>query len=143
MHLFLLLPLVAYVSATVIDHGSITAAPTPTAVAKRQAASLTATVTLSSSLGTPSHLASGFIYGIPDTANQIADSFYTQMVSSLLMDSTLDLCSTILIPGLQFCSSRWSPGCGAWKGVDLGSAAFRLFFTASDSLSVQVSRSTR
>jgi hypothetical protein len=83
MLLLSLLSLVTYVSATAVDHG-ITAIPTPTAIAKRQAASLTATVTLSSSLGTPSHLASGFIYGIPDTANQIADSFYTQMVSEHL-----------------------------------------------------------
>ncbi|KAM0550273.1 hypothetical protein ACHAPJ_008943 [Fusarium lateritium] len=39
----------------------------------------TATVNLALPQGTPSHLASGFIYGIPDTPNQIPDHFYTDM----------------------------------------------------------------
>ncbi|KIW14275.1 hypothetical protein PV08_07057 [Exophiala spinifera] len=39
----------------------------------------TATITLSSSMGAPSHLASGFIYGIPDTPDQIPPKFYTGM----------------------------------------------------------------
>ena len=36
-------------------------------------------VNFSNNTGTPKHLASGFIYGIPDTQNQIPDSFYTGM----------------------------------------------------------------
>jgi hypothetical protein len=39
----------------------------------------TATVALSSNLGTPNHLASGFIYGLPDRPNQIPSQFYTGM----------------------------------------------------------------
>ncbi|KFX87715.1 hypothetical protein V490_08070 [Pseudogymnoascus sp. VKM F-3557] len=39
----------------------------------------TATVNLASNIGTPKYLASGFIYGIPDTANQIPDHFYTDI----------------------------------------------------------------
>jgi hypothetical protein len=39
----------------------------------------TSTVNLRNNTGKPSHLASGFIYGIPDTANQIPDHFYTDM----------------------------------------------------------------
>lgn len=39
----------------------------------------TATVNLAVPQGTPSHLASGFIYGIPDTPDQIPDHFYTDM----------------------------------------------------------------
>jgi hypothetical protein len=39
----------------------------------------TATVVLSSSMGIPAHLASGFIYGIPDTPNQIPSEYYTGM----------------------------------------------------------------
>lgn len=39
----------------------------------------TTTVNLSNNTGTPAHLASGFIYGIPDTANQIPDHFYTDI----------------------------------------------------------------
>ena len=39
----------------------------------------TATVTLSAQIGAPSHLASGLIYGIPDTQNQIPAQFYTGM----------------------------------------------------------------
>lgn len=39
--------------------------------------SVTATVDLSSSNGSPQHLASGFIYGIPDNyPNQIPDSWF-------------------------------------------------------------------
>jgi hypothetical protein len=40
---------------------------------------ITATVNLGVSKGEPSHWASGFIYGIPDTLNQIPDHWYTQM----------------------------------------------------------------
>ena len=39
----------------------------------------TSTVNLGNNTGTPAHLASGFIYGIPDTQNQIPDQFYTDM----------------------------------------------------------------
>lgn len=39
----------------------------------------TSTVNLANNTGNPSHLASGFIYGIPDTANQIPDHFYTDI----------------------------------------------------------------
>ncbi|KAH7007690.1 glycoside hydrolase family 39 protein [Ilyonectria destructans] len=39
----------------------------------------TATVNLAIPQGTPSHYASGFIYGIPDTPNQIPDHFYTDI----------------------------------------------------------------
>ncbi len=39
----------------------------------------TSTVDLRNITGPPEHLASGFIYGIPDTPNQIPDHFYTQM----------------------------------------------------------------
>ena len=39
----------------------------------------TATVELASPSGSPNHLASGFIYGIPDTPNQIPAEFYTGM----------------------------------------------------------------
>ncbi|KAF2718834.1 glycoside hydrolase family 39 protein [Polychaeton citri CBS 116435] len=39
----------------------------------------TAVVNLSVQRGSPQHLASGFIYGIPDTPNQIPDHFYTDI----------------------------------------------------------------
>ncbi|KAF2149125.1 glycoside hydrolase family 39 protein [Myriangium duriaei CBS 260.36] len=45
-------------------------------VEPRQSTQQTAKVDLSTNLGSPKHLASGFIYGIPDTANQIPDHFY-------------------------------------------------------------------
>jgi len=38
-----------------------------------------AVVDLNTNTGTPLHLASGFIYGIPDTKNQIPDSFYSEI----------------------------------------------------------------
>ncbi|KAH8799817.1 glycoside hydrolase superfamily [Xylogone sp. PMI_703] len=39
----------------------------------------TAVVHLGNNTGVPQHLASGFIYGIPDTPNQIPDHFYTDI----------------------------------------------------------------
>ena len=39
----------------------------------------TAAVNLAAPQGTPRHLASGCLYGIPDTQGQIPDSFYTEM----------------------------------------------------------------
>jgi hypothetical protein len=41
--------------------------------------SVTSVVNLGNITGTPEHLASGFIYGIPNTSNQIPDHFYTDM----------------------------------------------------------------
>lgn len=39
----------------------------------------TSTIDLSNNTGKPEHLASGFIYGIPDASNQIPDHFYTDI----------------------------------------------------------------
>jgi hypothetical protein len=46
---------------------------------ERQTILGTAVVNLANDTGTPSHLASGFIYGIPDTPDQIPDHFYTDI----------------------------------------------------------------
>lgn len=46
---------------------------------RRQDANNTATVDLAVKRGKPQHWASGFIYGIPDTPNQIPDYFYENM----------------------------------------------------------------
>lgn len=46
-------------------------------VVKRQ--SQTATVNLSQMQGAPQHFASGFLYGIPDTPNQIPAHFYSEI----------------------------------------------------------------
>lgn len=46
-------------------------------VMKRQ--SQTATVNLSEMQGAPQHFASGFLYGIPDTPDQIPAHFYTEI----------------------------------------------------------------
>ncbi|KXT08898.1 hypothetical protein AC579_8463 [Pseudocercospora musae] len=48
----------------------------PSTIVPRQSSSNTAVVDLSVKKGSPQHLASGFIYGIPDTLHQIPDSFY-------------------------------------------------------------------
>jgi hypothetical protein len=48
-------------------------------IEKRATVSGTAVVHLDENTGNPQHLASGFIYGIPDTANQIPDHFYTDI----------------------------------------------------------------
>ncbi len=40
---------------------------------------ITSTVNLGNNTGSPEHLASGFIYGLPDTQNQIPDHFYTDI----------------------------------------------------------------
>jgi hypothetical protein len=49
----------------------------PNALVKRQSG--TSVVNLSNNTGIPQHLASGVLYGIPDTPNQIPDHFYTDM----------------------------------------------------------------
>jgi len=56
------------------------AAPSPAVehVQKRSVAG-SATVNLNVNTGNIMHRASGFIYGIPDTANQIPDHFYTDI----------------------------------------------------------------
>jgi len=46
---------------------------------KRATVSGTAVVHLDTNTGNPQHLASGFIYGIPDAADQIPDHFYTDI----------------------------------------------------------------
>lgn len=40
---------------------------------------ITSIVNLGNNTGTPQHLASGFIYGIPDHPDQIPDHFYTNI----------------------------------------------------------------
>lgn len=39
----------------------------------------TSIVQLNNNTGSPAHLASGILYGIPDTPNQIPDHFYTDI----------------------------------------------------------------
>jgi hypothetical protein len=46
---------------------------------KRQDVKGTATINLAMPLGTPRHIASGFLYGIPIAQNQVPDHFYTDM----------------------------------------------------------------
>lgn len=63
-------------AAAVVPNSS----PNPGAVLeKRNSVSGTAVVDLGANTGNPQHLASGFIYGIPDTAGQIPDHFYTDI----------------------------------------------------------------
>jgi hypothetical protein len=50
----------------------------PSAIEKRSVSG-NAAVNLNVNTGTPQHLASGFIYGIPDTVNQIPSSFYSEV----------------------------------------------------------------
>ncbi|KAJ3882510.1 glycoside hydrolase family 39 protein [Lentinula edodes] len=45
----------------------------------RQTTDQITTVNLADNTGTPMHLASGFLYGIPDAPEQISDSFYENM----------------------------------------------------------------
>lgn len=49
------------------------------AVERRWSPDAVATVDLAINRGSPQHLASGIIYGIPDVPNQIPDSFYTDI----------------------------------------------------------------
>jgi hypothetical protein len=72
----MLLPIVAL--ATVA--GVALAAPSPAVEhIEKRAVSGPATVNLNVNTGNIMHRASGFIYGIPDTANQIPDHFYTDI----------------------------------------------------------------
>lgn len=56
----------------------LAAAVSANRLAERQVSG-TSTVNLSNNTGSISHRASGFIYGIPDTPDQIPDSFYSDM----------------------------------------------------------------
>jgi hypothetical protein len=57
---------------TVLSAMAAVVAASPAALESRQSASQTATVNLAVGKGAPQHLASGFIYGIPDNyPNQI------------------------------------------------------------------------
>lgn len=59
---------------------TIERSPASNVIAKRATTvSGTAAVRLDKNTGKPQHLASGFIYGIPDTPNQIPDHFYTDI----------------------------------------------------------------
>ncbi|KFY15287.1 hypothetical protein V492_02104 [Pseudogymnoascus sp. VKM F-4246] len=62
------------ISALLIGLSAATAAQN-----QERSVSGTATANLGSNIGAPKYLASGFIYGIPDTANQIPDHFYTDI----------------------------------------------------------------
>jgi hypothetical protein len=46
---------------------------------RRQDVKGTATINLATPIGTPQHLGSGFLYGIPIAQDQIPDHFYTEM----------------------------------------------------------------
>jgi len=59
--------------------GVALATPTPKLEERQSTNSKTAKVNLASNLGAPKHLASGFIYGIPDAQNQIPDHWYTDI----------------------------------------------------------------
>ena len=45
----------------------------------RQDVKGTATINLATPIGTPEHIAAGFLYGIPIAQDQIPDHFYTDM----------------------------------------------------------------
>jgi hypothetical protein len=57
---------------------ALVAASPPHALISRAVAG-TSTIDLSNNTGKPQHLASGILYGIPDTKNQIPDHFYTDI----------------------------------------------------------------
>src|SRR4051794_24402175 len=68
----LLSPLVAFAVAPLVSSSSV--------IDSRQTAGQTAYVDLGVTRGKPEHLASGWIYGIPDTfPNQIPNSWYTDV----------------------------------------------------------------
>lgn len=48
-------------------------------LSRRQSTSNTAVVNLNTNRGEPKHLASGFIYGLPDSETQIPDHWFTNM----------------------------------------------------------------
>lgn len=58
---------------------TVVAAAAATDLSRRQSSSTTAVVDLSTNRGATKHLASGFIYGIPDNETQIPDHWYTNM----------------------------------------------------------------
>lgn len=59
--------------------GLAASSPLTERLVERQTIQGTSTVNLGNNTGTPAHLASGILYGIPDTPNQIPDHFYTDI----------------------------------------------------------------
>jgi hypothetical protein len=90
-----------------------------------RADSVTASVNFSNNTGTPKHLASGILYGVPDQSNQIPSSFYTGMGFNYLRAGG----AQVGAPG-----RGWIWGMNEykvrpidWKGVD-GRTASHLFY---------------
>ncbi|KAG5751090.1 hypothetical protein H9Q69_007189 [Fusarium xylarioides] len=80
---------------------------------RRQTSSNTATVDLSKGRGSPKHLASGFIYGIPDSGfgqslTQIPDHFYTDMGFNYARAGGAQMSEGGWVRGLQAYAARFN-----------------------------------
>ncbi|PNP61369.1 hypothetical protein FNYG_13852 [Fusarium nygamai] len=83
------------------------------ALERRQTSSNTATVDLSKGRGSPKHLASGFIYGIPDSGfgqspTQIPDHFYTDMGFNYARAGGAQMNEGGWVQGLQAYAARFN-----------------------------------
>ncbi|KAF5240632.1 hypothetical protein FANTH_9483 [Fusarium anthophilum] len=83
------------------------------ALERRQTSSNTATVDLSKGRGSPKHLASGFIYGIPDSGfgqspTQIPDHFYTDMGFNYARAGGAQMSEGGWVQGLQAYAARFN-----------------------------------
>ncbi|SCO50369.1 uncharacterized protein FFMR_10274 [Fusarium fujikuroi] len=99
-------------------HGLLALAALPqlgfsSAIERRQTLSNTATVDLSKGRGSPKHLASGFIYGIPDSGfgqspTQIPDHFYTDMGFNYARAGGAQMNEGGWVQGLQAYAARFN-----------------------------------
>ena len=64
---------------TSLAAGALGVAVEPPSLVGRASVKGTATINLATPIGTPQHLAAGFLYGIPIAQNQVPDHFYTDM----------------------------------------------------------------
>ncbi|KAF4498443.1 glycoside hydrolase family 39 [Fusarium agapanthi] len=83
------------------------------ALERRQTSSNTATVDLSKGRGSPKHLTSGFIYGIPDSGfgqspTQIPDHFYTDMALNYARAGGAQMSEGGWVQGLQAYAARFN-----------------------------------
>lgn len=66
-------------SAVITAAAAAAAANPPLLQLERRQSTTTAVVNFGNNTGTPQHLASGTLYGLPDATSQIPSSFFTDM----------------------------------------------------------------
>lgn len=97
-----------------------------TGAAVSPSASGTATVSLPKASGTPEHLASGMIYGVPAKPNQIPANFYTGMGFRWNLAGAAQTPTTGWIGGMKDFKSRFQDTFGEYRTTREHGGEFQL-----------------